>query len=189
VTGTVLEEYGRAWKGLDPIPDVGEWAVASSKTDAARTLNNMAAAVNKAVKVRQVVELACAIISQLPGRDYPGCLSMIRQYVERHFHFVRDPFRVEMLRTPQYLLHQVQKCGVVFGDCDDAAQMVATLGKCVGFPAEFHAVSFVPGGKRYAHVYTVLYLPNGRPVEFDVTRPQQFRIHPPPITGEMVKRV
>jgi hypothetical protein len=185
----ILEEYGRAWRGLDPIPDVGEWAIASTRTDAARTMNNMADSVNRALRVRQVVELACAIISQLPARDYPGCLSLIRQYVETHFHFVRDPFRLEMLRTPQYLLHRIQKSGVVSGDCDDCAQIVATLGKAVGFPAEFHAIAFAPSGKPYAHVYTVLRLPDGRSVEFDVTRPKHFRRHPPPITGELVKRV
>lgn len=149
----------------------------------------MADAVNQAVKVRQVVELACAIISQLPARDYPGSLSLIRQYVERHFHFVRDPHRLEMLRRPQYLLQRMRVQGVVFGDCDDAAQIVATLGKAVGFPAEFHAIAFSPVGKPYSHVFAVLRLPDGRPVEFDVTRPKQFRLRPPPITGELVKRV
>jgi hypothetical protein len=78
---------------------------------------------------------------------------------------------------------------MVHGDCDDAAQLVATLGKAVGFPAEFHAVSFAPGGTPYTHVYAVLRLPNGRPVEFDVTRPSQYRVSPPAIYGRLIQRV
>jgi hypothetical protein len=184
-----LDEYGTAWRSLEPIPDAGPWALACDKTDAPRTLTNMAANVNRAVRVRQVVELACAIISQSQARDYPANLSMIRQYVEAHFHFVRDPHRVELLRTPEYLLQRMRARGVVYGDCDDAAQIVATLGKSVGFPAEFHAVSFHPAGTPYSHVFAVLRLPSGRGVEFDVTRPKQFQLAPPVITGALVQRV
>jgi hypothetical protein len=182
----ILDETTGAWRSLDPIPDVGEWAVASSQADTARTLRNMASAVSQAVRVRQVVELACAIPSQLlQPRDYRGALSLIHQYVTRHFRFVRDPHKVEMLRRPEYLLQRIQSKGFVSGDCDDAAQLVATLGKAIGFPAEFHAISFAPGGRPFTHVYTVLRLPDNTPVEFDVTRPV-YRYNPPEITGRLI---
>jgi transglutaminase-like putative cysteine protease len=188
VTAPLLDETGPAWRLLEPIPDNGPWAVAGSAT-AAQSLNQMALAVNNAVRVRQVVELATAIVAQLPERDYAGALSLIRQYVCRHFRFIRDPHAVELLRTPSYLLQRMQVQGMVYADCDDAAQVVATLGKALGFPAEFHAVSFSPGGKPLTHVYTVLRMPTGQPVEFDITRPAKFRDRPPTITGRLVRRV
>jgi transglutaminase-like putative cysteine protease len=174
---------------LEPIPDKGPWAIAANHPQAPESLDQMARAVNGAVRVRQVVELACAIISQLPERSYPEALDLIWQYVKKHFRFVRDPHQVELLRRPEYLLQRMQSNGVVYGDCDDAAQVVATLGKALGFPAEFHAIAFAPGGKPYAHVYTVLFLPNGRRVGFDVTRPPHFVANPPAVTGRLVRRV
>jgi hypothetical protein len=188
VSAPLLDETGRAWRVLEPIPDDGPWAVAGNAT-AAQSLDQMALAVNRAIRVRQVVELATAIISQLPERDYNGALSLIRQWVCRHFRFIRDPHQMELLRTPSYLLQRMQVQGVVYADCDDAAQVVATLGKALGFPAEFHAVSFAPGGKPFTHVFTVLRLPLGQAVEFDVTRPAKYRAHPPTVTGRMVRRV
>jgi hypothetical protein len=184
----VLVEGGPVWAALDPIPDVGQWAVTGNGS-APVTMEAMRTAVNRAIRMRQVVELACAIVSQLPPRDYLGSLSLIRQYVQRHFHFVRDPNALEMLRRPEYMLQRIQSRGVVFGDCDDMAQLVATLGKCIGFPAEFHAIAFMPGGRPFTHVYTVLKLPNGCPVEFDLTRPAKFRRTPPTITGRLIRRV
>jgi transglutaminase-like putative cysteine protease len=188
VSPLILNETGPGWRCLDPIPDSGQWAVAANRTTAALTMQQMAWAVNRAVRMRQVVELACAIISQSQERDYPASLSLIRQYVTRHFRFVRDPSQIELLRRPEYLLQRIQSRGLVCGDCDDAAQLVATLGKAVGFPAEFHAIGFRPGA-RPSHVYTVLRLPDGCPVEFDVTRPERFRVNPPPVMCRLVRRV
>jgi transglutaminase-like putative cysteine protease len=188
MTAPYLDETGPVWRALDPIPDVGQWAV-TGQTTAEATLEQMVRAVNKAIRMRQVVELACAVVSQLQERDYRGSLCLIGQYVRRHFRFVRDPNKLEMLRRPEYMLQRIQSRGVVFGDCDDMAQLIATLGKAIGFPAEFHAISFMPGGKPYTHVYAVLRLPDGSPVEFDLTRPAKFRRCPPPITGRLVRRV
>jgi hypothetical protein len=188
MTAPYLDETGPVWRALDKIPDVGEWAVVGQST-AEATLEQMVRAVNRAIRMRQVVELACAIVSQLPERDYWGSLSLIRQYVARHFKFVRDPNKLEMLRRPEYMLQRIQTRGVVFGDCDDMAQLVATLGKAIGFPAEFHAIAFMPSGKPYTHVYAVLRMPDGRPIEFDLTRPAKYRRSPPPITGRLIRRV
>ena len=180
-----LDETTPIWQALDPIPDRGSWAHMGSRSPE-QTLRLMQRNVQHAIRMRQVVELACAIVSQAPDRDFYSQASLIRQYVTRHFKFVRDAHRVECVRRPEYLLQRIRMAGVVCGDCDDAAQLVATLGKAVGFPAWFMAIAFDPMGQWPTHVYTVLGLPNGREIHFDVTKPREFALGllpEPTVTG------
>jgi hypothetical protein len=181
--------YSERWRLVEPLPNEGPWGQMGQVSNPLDTLKMMAKNVRRAVRNRRVVELAGAIVCEVPGRDYVGALCALDAFVSERFKFLRDPFGQELLRRPEYLLQRIQAQGGVQGDCDDVAQLVATLGMAIGFPAEFCAVSFDPAGQHLSHVFTVLRLPSGVPVQFDVTRPAKYKNCPPPFTNGLTYRV
>lgn len=142
-----------------------------------QTLQKMRSLVNASLSVPVVVETANSIAATVPPRDYLALAHAIRAWLQRNFHFVRDPVGVELLRDPVYQIRQWTTNGYISGDCDDAAVLGAALGKANGIGARFVAVGFAPGGP-LLHVYTIL---TGRRdggigslgpgVDLDVTRP------------------
>lgn len=144
----------------------------------AQTLDKMRTMVNRSLSVPLVVEQAAGIAATVPPRDYYAIAQAIREWMQRHYRFVRDPVGVELLRDPEYQLGQWMQRGYIAGDCDDAAVLGAALGKAVGLVASFYAVGFSPRGP-LVHVYTVLTPPNqrgiGSGVDLDVTRPATTR--------------
>lgn len=181
--------YSDRWKLVEQLPNLGAWGQMGVARDPVVTLGIMRKNVLEAVRNRRVIELAAAIMSDVPSRDYVSALVALQSWVEQHFKFLRDPSGQELLRRPEYLLQRIQTQGFVQGDCDDVAQLVAALGIATGFPAEFCAVSFDPAGKSLSHVFTVLRLPTGQPVQFDVTRPAKYQNRTPPFTGGINFRV
>jgi len=175
--------FSQRWRSVETLPNFGAFGQMGVARDPKRTLQIMTRNVKEALRNRRVIEIAAAIVSDLKPRDYAGGLRAIDAFLRTHFKFVRDPFGQELLRRPEYLLHRMQTQGLVQGDCDDVAQLAAVLGMAIGYPAEFVAVSFDPLAKHYSHVFTVLRLPNGQGVHFDVTRPEQFANKQPPFTG------
>lgn len=138
---------------------------------ALQTLHRMRRLVNDALADPLVIETARTIVETagVLGRDQPGKYEAIRQWMTSHLAFLPDPLGVELLSTPRYLLTRIQQAQFVSGDCDDAAILGAALGKAVGLPAKFRALSFVNQSRPFQHVYTLL-LVNGRWANLDVTR-------------------
>lgn len=94
----------------------------------------------------------------------------LREWLEAHVEFLRDPRGVEYLHAPDWLLRRGFADGVIQGDCDDVAMLAAALGMAVGLRARFVVV----GRDQFEHVYTELANPHGGPWwELDTTRPAQ----------------
>lgn len=162
------------------------WAT-SGVRKATDTMREMQRHVRGALSDRRVLETAAGILEGTPVRDYAAHAAKLREWVKDHVRFTRDPNGREMLRCPGYLLDRIDRHGLVEGDCDDVAVLSASLGKAVGFPADFVALAFDPTGKRYQHVYSVLYGPDGTPFEMDTTKADQYI--PPRPTGFLRLRV
>lgn len=137
---------------------------------ARQTLNTMRRIVNTAIMQPRTVEVAHRIVRFLPARSYNQMACAIRDFVAQHFHFVPDPIGVELVRTPEYMLRQLETLGYMSGDCDDAAVIVAALAKSVGIEVKFIAVGFAATGP-LRHVYATLHPRGGNTVTADVTRP------------------
>jgi transglutaminase-like putative cysteine protease len=159
------------------MPVVTRATIAFGDYGSQQTLQRMRDLVNSSLSVPLVVETANGIAAMVAPRDYLGIAQAIRGWMQRNFHFVRDPVGVELLRDPVYLLQQWQQTGRIFGDCDDAAVLGAALGKANGIGARFVAVGFQAGGP-LLHVFTVLTGKRdsgmgslGAGVDLDITRP------------------
>lgn len=138
---------------------------------ALQTLRRMKQIANASLADPLVIETARNIVENagVLGRDQGGKYLALRQWLEEHLQFLPDPVGVELLSTPHYMLRRIQQSQFVSGDCDDAAVLGAALGKAVGLPAKYRALSFVNQRRPFQHVYTLL-LVNGKWANLDTTR-------------------
>ncbi|MGH3589542.1 MAG: transglutaminase domain-containing protein [Pseudonocardiaceae bacterium] len=98
----------------------------------------------------------------------------MREWVEAHTEFLRDPDGAEMLHGPSWQIQTVLTQGRVYVDCDDVAMLAAALGKAIGLRARFVVVAFSSPNAPFRHVWTELSpRPTPQWVEVDVTRPAQ----------------
>lgn len=117
---------------------------------------------------------AARIVAGIDGQDGAEQAQAIRDWLENHTEFLRDPDGVEMLHGPVWQANQINRYGVVQVDCDDVAMLGAALGKAVGLRARFVVVGFDSPRSPYRHVWAEL-SPRARQqwVDMDVTRPAQ----------------
>lgn len=150
---TAIEHYVIPW---------GNWGVR-------KTLRRMRKLVRDAQASPLLIETAGSIVST---HGPANKAHRIRDYLAATVQFVPDPVGIELIRSPVYMLRQIESKGTARGDCDDVATLGAALGKAVGMPARFVVQSFA-AGQPYGHVFTELATPAGW-VELDTTAPAQI---------------
>lgn len=134
------------------------------------TLQLMRRIVNDAVRDPVVLEAAVAAVRDTPVRDTTAQAAALRAWLLQHVDFLSDPVIAgDVLRTPRYMLDQVNTAGAARGDCDDASMLAAALGKVIGLPARFVVV-----GTPYRHVFAELLTADGWQ-EMDVTEEPETR--------------
>lgn len=117
---------------------------------------------------------ATNIVAGIGGQDGTEQAHLIREWLESHTEFLRDPDAIEMLHGPVWQIAQVMKQQRVYVDCDDVAMLAAALGKSIGLRARFVAVGFGLANAPYRHVWTELSQRGVNAwVDMDVTRPAQ----------------
>lgn len=87
-----------------------------------------------------------------PRSTFDG-IHRIRTWVRRHMRFINEP--VEILHGPVWMIRTIVNQGRVWGDCDDAAMLAATIGNALGLPARFVAIR-PTGAPEFVHVFTEL---------------------------------
>jgi len=118
---------------------------------------------------------AVQIVQAEDGYSGEGQALAIREWLNDHVRFLRDPRGAELLHGPVLTISQVDKNGMAYVDCDDAAVLAAALGKAVGLRARFVLVGFSSPHAPFRHIWTELAAPRpgSRWVEQDVTRASQ----------------
>lgn len=119
--------------------------------------------------------VATDVVRGIGGKDGVEQAHAIRDFLEQHTEFLRDPDGVEMLHGPVWQLQQILSRGVVQVDCDDVAMLGAALAKAVGLRARFMAAAFLDPKSPYRHVWAEIGPRTAPPtwIELDVTRPAQ----------------
>lgn len=117
---------------------------------------------------------ASEIVAGLGGIDGNEQAHAIREWVDLHTEFLRDPDTVEMLHGPVWQVQRIIDMGRVNVDCDDVAMLAAALGKSIGLRARLVAVGFHSPNAPFRHVWAELRSPRGEQwIDMDVTRPAQ----------------
>ena len=75
------------------------------------------------------------------------------QYVRQAMRYVPDPREVEAVGLASFHLQNIARQGYTWGDCDDAAVMLATMARAVGLRTRFAVASFLET-RALHHVWT-----------------------------------
>ncbi|MBT9169557.1 MAG: hypothetical protein DDT19_02918 [Syntrophomonadaceae bacterium] len=76
----------------------------------------------------------------------------IANFLMTNTRYLRDPYGLEMLRTPVVSLQLLEAGDIPYLDCDDLTTLSLSLLKSIGFPVSMRAVSYHPD-RRFRHVY------------------------------------
>lgn len=147
-------------------------SVPTGDAGTAATLNVMRRLAIEGSAHPAVRERATGIVLGVGGNQRSLQARLIRQWVEDHTVFLRDPTHVEALHTAEAMLRQIDSRGVAQVDCDDVAVLTAALGGAIGLKARFVVVGFQSPNAPFAHVWTELRGSQSW-VPVDPTRPVQ----------------
>jgi transglutaminase-like putative cysteine protease len=158
--------------------------IASGDMGTAQTVAVMRRLVDTAILNPGFRAYAVRIATQY-GRDGINQAHGIRQWLEDHVEFIRDPDRVELLQDPVATLNAIVQCDRIAMDCDDVAMLGAAMGRAVGLRARFIVAAFRSPRAPYQHVWSELSDSRQREwVDLDITRnAQALNI---PVTRRMV---
>ena len=121
------------------------------------------------------------IVRHVRPRDRLSLMAAIYNWLDRHYHFLPDPKRVEQVKDPLAFLTDVRRRRRVVGDCDDASTFLAGAGETIGMRVDLVRAGFRPSQMgadgAYTHVLAVAYDQYGRPVVLD------------PVAGPRVRRM
>lgn len=138
------------------------------------TLARMVRIVRASVSNPQVWRVARRIVGSANSRNQRVQALAIRKWCLKHYRYVRDPKRVELLQQPAQLLREIARYGYFVGDCDEASLLTAALCTAVGIRCELHAVSF-RANSPLSHVFAIAYPDGAAPVELDIVRPPEIK--------------
>jgi transglutaminase-like putative cysteine protease len=140
----------------------------------AATLGLMAQLARAGAVTPIVRQVAVAVASGAAVRDGILQADTLRNWIEDHSVFIRDPQGTELLHDPALMVRSILTSGVIHVDCDDIAILAAALGVAVGLRARFVVVGFRDPRAPFRHVWAELQDPRGGPWrELDITRPAQ----------------
>jgi len=147
---------------------VTEYTIPQGDRGAYQTLKIMKRIVNEAMRDIPVLDTAKTIIRSVGGKDRSAQAVAIAEWVRPRLRFVRDPYGIETLHTPLFMLSRINTVGMYEADCDDYAILSAALAKAVGLRTKFVVLGFHSAEHPFTHVYAMAETPQGW-VPFDVS--------------------
>lgn len=121
------------------------------------------------------------IIEDVPGKDGPGEVEAIQNWVRDNIRYTMDVRDVETLKTP-YLTLTTRH-----GDCDDQAVLVATMLESIGYATRFSAIGF-SGPDSFSHVLAEVKL-GTRWIAVETTERVSLGWFPEGVNARMVRHI
>jgi transglutaminase-like putative cysteine protease len=148
-------------------PDIQLKTIPHGYAGTLATVDHVADLIKRGAKDYYVRQAAIAILRRrdVRSKDYLGEIKALFEWVQRNVRYTRDPFRVEVLHSPQRML------AVRAGDCDDMSILLGALLEAIG-----HAVRLVLTGANpltpdtFTHIYVEVFC-QGRWIPLDATMP------------------
>jgi len=79
-------------------------------------------------------------------------LTELDTFIRGHFHY--RPEREEVVRTPHFMITELQETGKFEGDCDDVSTMLAAIARSFGYPVRYVAIR---SKETFEHVFVEIY--------------------------------
>lgn len=138
-----------------------------------QTVNRMKALVYSSMRApnQPVRKRAENVLRFVNERDDLEEIRALFNFVQGHFHYLNDPFDIELIKSPEVSDAEITATGFFMGDCDDASTYLAALLKSVGY-APYFAVAAPWDAESFdlSHVYVKIVVPaTGDTVALDPT--------------------
>lgn len=102
------------------------------------TVQHMAVLVRDAQTDVVVRTTALGLLNRTPVQTARAGIGLVRRFVQWNLKLINEP--VELLQPPNWLLSQWEQGIPIWGDCDDAAMLVASLLVALGLQVRLKAV-------------------------------------------------
>jgi len=142
-------------------PTVTTYTIPQGDRGAYSTLRIMKRLVHESMKDVPILDKAKEIIRSVGGKDRKEQARVIGEWMEQSMRFVRDPYGIETIHTPLFMLDRIRSAGLFEADCDDYAVLSASLAKGVGLRTKFVILGFLSKEAPWSHVYTIAETPSG----------------------------
>lgn len=142
-------------------PLVVEYTMPQGDRGAYSTLRIMKRIVHESMRDPVVLDAAKTVIRSAGGKNREEQARHIAGWVAQSIRFVRDPYGIETIHTPRYMLDRIKTQGMFEADCDDYAVLSAALAKAVGLRTKFVIMGFLSKRAPWSHVYTMAQTPGG----------------------------
>lgn len=133
-----------------------------------KTLRIMSDMINQSIKNYYVRRWAEKIVERSAEDDLSKVLS-VYHFLEKHTQYLKDPFGIELLKSPVVSLQLIEAGEIPSLDCDDLVILSLSLLKSIGFRVGMRAVSYTPE-KVYTHVYGLVYVEPYGWLPFDLVK-------------------
>lgn len=140
---------------------VTSYTIPQGDRGAYETLRIMKRLVHESMKDLPVLDKAKEIIRSVGGKDRHAQANEIGAWTRSSLRFVRDPYGIETIHTPLFMLERIQTRGMFEADCDDYAVLSASMAKAIGLRTKFVILGFLDKGAPWSHVYTIAETPRG----------------------------
>ena len=101
----------------------------------------------------RVIAFAQDLRARSGAANDEAVLASLVLFIRSHLRFTRDPVGLELVKTPDRLLSELETRAVMIGDCDDASVLMATLAGALGYPARFVVVQRDTRSPTFDHIY------------------------------------
>lgn len=103
----------------------------------------------RSLVVRQMTE---HVVRGLQPKDYLSEILAVRNFVAEHVRYANDPLTTEWVKDPQRLVEEIAAHGKTVADCDEIAELIATMLRQLGRQSDLVTVGF-GAPNSYSHVF------------------------------------
>lgn len=128
-----------------------------------QTVNRMKALVYSSMRIpsQPIRVRAENLLHYVQERDEVEEIRTLFNFVQGHFHYINDPYDIELIKSPEVSDAEIDRTGFFMGDCDDASTYLAALLKSVGYQPYFAlAAPTDTGSFDLSHVYVKVVIPS-----------------------------
>lgn len=124
-------------------------------------LKKMSELANKSTQNPDIIEFTSKVVETAPERNQKEEAKRIFLFVRDHIRYIKDPYRVETLFSPEAILglekDTKDNSWVLKGrrqaDCDGKSTLAAAMLQSIGLPTRFVAIKTPQQPKMFTHVY------------------------------------
>ena len=104
----------------------------------------------RSVLVRSMTE---RVVAGLQPKDYLSEIIALRNFVAERCRYLNDPLTTEWVKDPERMASEILYQGSCQSDCEEQAQLIATMARQCGREAEFVTVGFTRDPEVMSHVF------------------------------------